>query len=273
MSTTQTVPARVSPAPVHRLGVTPARVLRSEWHKFWTLRSTWVTLSGSSLLILATGLAVAISHEPAGAGPEEVGDPVVLTLLGIQFGQIILTVLGVLFTAGEYSTGMIRASLSAVPRRLPVLWAKAAVFAAVTLVTGLITTFATFLLAQPFLADTDMGASLADPGVAGAVAGTALSLTLLGVLGLGLGALLRSVPGAVGAFFAGVVIMPEVLSAVPSDAVKEAVSYFPARAAQSLGAVQHQAGSPSDPAALLTLCLWALAALGTAGWLLKRRDV
>ncbi|WP_405797494.1 ABC transporter permease [Streptomyces sp. NBC_01506] len=256
-----------------RSGVTPVRVLRSEWHKFWTLRSTWVTLSAASVLVLGTGLVMSVGHEPDGGGFGGVGDPVVLTLLGIQFGQIILTVLGVLFSAGEYSTGMIRASLTAVPRRLPVLWAKTAVFAAVTLVVGLITFFATFLLGQVFLADTDMSASLTDPGVARAVAGTAVALTLLGVLGLGLGALLRSVPGAIGAFFVGVVILPEVLSSVPSDAVNNAVRYFPARAAESLGAVRQIDGGLSDGMALLTLCLWAAAALGAAGWLLKRRDV
>lgn len=265
MSTARTAPARA--------GVTPARVLRSEWHKLWTLRSTWVTLSATSVLILATGLLVAAGHEPDGGGLGGVGDPVVLTLLGVQFGQIILTVLGVLFTAGEYSTGMIRASLTAVPERLPVLWAKAAVFAAVTLVISTVTVFMTFLLAQPFLTDTGMSASLTDPGIARAVAGTAVALTLLGVLGLGLGALLRSVPGAIGAFFTGVVILPEVLSAVPADAVKDAVKYFPARASESLGTVREIDGGLSDPAALLTLCLWAAAALGAAGWLLKRRDV
>lgn len=256
-----------------RLGVTPARVLRSEWHKFWTLRSSWITLCAASVLILGTGLVMAIGHEPSGGGFGEVRDPVVLTLLGVQFGQIILPVLGVLFSAGEYSTGMIRASLSAVPRRLPVLWAKATVFATVTLATTLVTVFATFLLAQIFLADTDMTASLTDPGVAGAVAGTAVALTLLGVLGLALGALIRSVPGAIGAFFAGVVILPEVLSAVPSDAVKDAVAYFPARAAEALGAVQQRDGALADGTALLALCVWAAVALGTAGWLLKRRDV
>lgn len=256
-----------------RVGVTPARVLRSEWHKFWTLRSTWVTLVAASVLILATGLLMAVGHEPDGGGLGGVGDPVVLTLLGIQFGQIILTVLGVLFSAGEYSTGMIRASLTAVPERLPVLWAKAAVFATVTLAIGTITVFTTFPLAQLFLSETDMSASLADPGIARAVAGTAVALTLLGVLGLGLGALLRSVPGAIGAFFVGVVILPEVLSAVPSDAVKNAVRYFPARASESLGAAREVDGGLSDATALLTLCLWAAAALGAAGWLLKRRDV
>lgn len=256
-----------------RVGVTPARVLRSEWHKFRTLRSTWVTLSAASVLILATGLVMAVGHEPGGGSSEGIGDPVVLTLIGIQFGQIVLTVLGVLFSAGEYSTGMIRASLTAVPRRLPVLWAKAAVYAAVTLVVGTVTVFTTFLLAQLFLSDTDMGASLTDPGIARAVAGTAVALTLLGVLGLGLGALLRSVPGAIGAFFAGVVILPEVLSAVPSDAVRRAVAYFPARASESLGAVGQADGRLSDGVALLTLCLWAAAALGAAGWRLGRRDV
>lgn len=254
-----------------RVGVTPARVLRSEWHKFWTLRSTWITLSTASVLILGTGLVMAIGHEPAGGGPGEVGDPVVLTLIGVQFGQILLPVLGVLFSAGEYSTGMIRASLCAVPRRLPVLWAKAAVFAAVTLTMSSVTVLATFLLAQLFLADTDMAASLTDPGIAGAVAGTAVALTLFGVLGLG--ALIRSVPGAIGAFFAGAVILPEVLSAVPSSAVQDAVAYFPARAGESLGAIQQHDGALSDATALLALCLWALAALVAAGRLLKRRDV
>ncbi|MFE5846916.1 ABC transporter permease [Streptomyces niveus] len=256
-----------------RVGVTPARVLRSEWHKFWTLRSTWITLSTASVLILGTGLVMAIGHEPAGGGLGEVGDPVVLTLIGVQFGQILLPVLGVLFSAGEYSTGMIRASLCAVPRRLPVLWAKAAVFAAVTLALSSVTVLATFLLAQPFLSDTDMAASLTDPGIAGAVAGTAVALTLFGVLGLGLGALIRSVPGAIGAFFAGAVILPEVLSAVPSNAVQDAVAYFPARAGESLGAVQQHDGALSDGTALLALCLWALMALMAAGRLLKRRDV
>lgn len=267
MSTVET--KRAAPA---RMGVTPARVLRSEWHKFWTLRSTWVTLAATSVLILATGLVMAIGHEPAGGGFGGVNDPVVLTLIGVQFGQIFLTVLGVLFSAGEYATGMIRASLAAVPRRLPVLWAKAAIFAAVTLVVSTITVFTTFLLAQLFLSDTDMGASLTDPGIARAIAGTAVSLTLLGVLGLGLGALLRSVPAALGAFFGGVVILPEVLAAMSSDAVKDTVAYFPARASESLGAVSQIDGSLPDGAALLTLCLWAAAALGAAGWLLKRRD-
>lgn len=272
MSATRTTPAPTAVRP-SRVGVTPARVLRSEWHKFWTLRSTWITLSATSVLILATGLVMAVGHEPDGGGIGGVGDPVVLTLLGIQFGQIILTVLGVLVSAGEFSTGMIRASLTAVPARLPVLWAKAVVFAAVTLVVGTITVFATFLLAQLFLADTDMSAALTDPGIARAVAGTAVALTLLGVLGLGLGALLRSVPGAIGTFFAGVVILPEVLSAVPSDAVKNAVAYFPARASESLGTVRQVDGGLSDGMALLALCLWAAAALGAAGWLLRRRDV
>lgn len=275
-SHTSRMPRTGAPATTHptRPGVTPVRVLRSEWHKFRTLRSSWITLSAALSLILATGLVMAAGHEPSGGGGVgEVGDPVVLTLLGVQFGQIILPVLGVLFSAGEYSTGMIRASLSAVPRRLPVLWAKAAVFGAVTLATTTVTVFATFLLAQIFLADTDMAASLTDPGVAGAVAGTAVALTLTGVLGLALGALVRSVPGAIGAFFAGVVILPEVLTAVPSDAVKDAVAYFPARAAESLGLVHERAGGLSDGTALLTLCLWAAAALGAAGWLLKRRDV
>ncbi|MET9515260.1 ABC transporter permease [Streptomyces sp. NPDC002994] len=251
--------------------VTPARILRSEWHKLWTLRSTWIALLTASTLMLGIGLLMGATYT-SGGGDGDV-DTVVLILIGIQFSQIALAVLGILITAGEYSTGMIRASLTAVPRRLPVLWSKAAVFGAVTFTLTLITTFVTFLAAQLFLSGTDQAASLADPGVTRALAGSAAGLTLLGVIALGLGALLRSVPGAIGAFIGGVMILPEVLGMLPYAVVSGAAKYFPAKSVEALTSAHVTPGSASPGAALLAMILWAAASLAVAGVALKRRDV
>ncbi|MGX1887695.1 ABC transporter permease [Streptomyces sp. NPDC055287] len=251
--------------------VTPARVLRSEWHKLWTLRSSWITLLTASTLTLGIGLLMGITYTSDG-GDGDV-DTVVLILIGIQFSQIALAVLGILSTAGEYATGMIRATLTAVPRRLPVLWSKAAVFAAVTFTLTLITAFVTFLTAQFFLSGTDQAASLGDPGVTRALAGSAAALTLLGLIALGLGALLRSVPGAIGAFIGGVMILPEVLGMLPYAAVGDAVEYFPSKAVEALTSAQTVPGAASPGTALLAMVLWAAASLAVAGFALKRRDV
>ncbi|CAM5395542.1 ABC transporter permease [Streptomyces tanashiensis] len=168
---------------------------------------------------------------------------------------------------------MIRASLTAVPRRLPVLWAKAAVYTTTVYTVSLLTALLTFVTAQAFLADTDQAASLTDDGVLAAVAGNAAGVTLLGLIALGLGAALRSVPGAIGAFVGGVLIVPEVLGMLPYEAMDTVVRYFPTQAAGALGSATPLPGAASPGAALLALLLWAAAALAVPALLLKRRDV
>ncbi len=131
----------------------------------------------------------------------------------------------------------------------------------------------TFAAAQVFLRDTDQAAALTDPGVLRAVAGNALALTLMGLLALGLGALLRSVPGAIGAFIAGVMVLPEILGMLPYDAVERAIMYFPTQAAGALGSATPIPGTASPGPALLALSLWAGTTLAAAALTLKRRDV
>ncbi|MFJ8658594.1 ABC transporter permease [Streptomyces sp. NPDC093795] len=251
--------------------LTHARVLRSEWHKLWTVRSTWITVVTATALVLGVGILMGATYTSDG-GDSDV-DTVVLSLYGSQLGGIALAVLGILVTAGEYATGMVRASLTAVPRRLPVLWAKAAVFTAVTFTLTSVTALLTFLTAQLFLSDTDQAASLTDDGVIAALAGNAAGVTLLGVLALGLGATLRSVPGAIGAFVGGVLIVPEILGMLPYEAMDTAVRYFPTQAAGALGSATPMPGAASPGAALLALLLWAAASLAVPALLLKRRDV
>ncbi|MFI6645892.1 ABC transporter permease [Streptomyces sp. NPDC050504] len=264
-----TSPSAPAAAPPYRL--TPRRVLRSEWHKLWTLRSTWITLLSSSLMILGIGLTMGITYEAGGDDADM--DVVVIVLIGMQLSQIAVAVLGILCTAGEYANGMVRASMTAVPRRLPVLWAKAAAYTAATFLTTLGTVFATFLGAQVFLGDTEQAASLGDPGILRALVGSAAAMALLGLTALALGALLRSVPGAIGAFIGGVLLLPEVVSALPFDAVSDALRYFPTKVLQPIGSAQPVEDAVSPGVGLLALTLWALALLGLASLRLKRRDV
>ncbi|MGW1224912.1 ABC transporter permease [Streptomyces sp. NPDC002530] len=267
---TTTVPAPATTRPPSPYGITPARVLRSEWHKLRTLRSTWITLGSAAALVLAVGVVMGITYTSDG-GDSDI-DTVVLVLYGTVLASLCTVVLGILVTAGEYSTGMIRASLTAVPRRLPVLWAKAAVFAAAVFAVMLATSLVTFPVAQLFLHDTDQAASLTDPGVLRALAGNAAGTTLLSLIALGLGALLRSVPGAIGAFIGGVMVLPEILTMLPYGPVETAVRYFPTQSAGVLGSATPLPGAASPAGALLALVLWASATLITAAVLLRRRD-
>ncbi|MFD6762990.1 ABC transporter permease [Streptomyces roseolus] len=252
-------------------GITPSRVFRSEWHKLWTLRSTWTAVGSAVLLVLGVGVLMGTTYTSDG-GDSDV-DTVVLTLFGSQLGGVCLAVLGILVTAGEYSSGLARATFTAVPARLPVLWAKAAVLGTAVLALSLLTNLATFLTAQVFLGDTDQAAALTDDGVLGALAGNAAGLTLLSLLALGLGAALRSVPGALGAFIGGVLVLPEVIGMLPYDAVDTALRYFPTQAAGVLGSASPLPDAPSPGAALLALALWAAAALTAPALVLRHRDV
>ncbi|MFC7841141.1 ABC transporter permease [Streptomyces sp. NPDC057382] len=250
--------------------VTPARVLHAEWHKLRTLRSTWVNLAVTTALTVAMGIGLGAAYDGTGEGAL---DTVVFVLLGTQFAQINLGVLGILATAGEYSTGQIRATMTAVPRRLPVLWSKAAVLAAVALPLTLATNLLTFPLAQTFLTGTDLSASLTDPGVLRALAGNAAGLALLTVLALGIGALVRSVPLAIGTFIGLLMILPEVLAMLPYAVVDDAVHYFPGKALEALTTAQPVPGAASPGTALLALVLWTAATLAAAAVVLRRRDV
>ncbi|MGC4951321.1 ABC transporter permease [Streptomyces sp. DT224] len=253
----------------HSYRVTPARVLRSEWHKLHTLRSSWTTLGLAVVFVLGVGILMGTTYTSDGGDSDM--DTVILVLYGSLLASLCTVVLGILVTAGEYSTGMIRASLTAVPRRLPVLWAKAAVFTVTVFTVMFATSLVTFVIAQLFLHDTDQAASLTDPGVLRAVAGNAAGTTFLGLIALGLGALLRSVPGAIGAFIGGVMILPEVLTTLPYDAVETAVRYFPTQAAGVLGSATPLPDAASPGPALLALVLWASATLVSAAVLLRRR--
>ena len=212
--------------------ITFGGVLRSEWIKFRSLRSTWFSLLAAFVIVdgLGTLFAALHAHRMTSGNQRFVifgFDATQVSLRGVFLAQLAVGVLGVLTITGEYSTGMIRASLAAVPRRYPVLLAKAIVFAVPVFVVSLAATFTGFLLGQWAQASTHHQASLSTPGAERAIVGSAAYLTLIGVIGIGLGFIVRSTAGAIATLFGIVLVAPLLAQALPTPYDADVSKYLP----------------------------------------------
>ena len=274
MTTTRpATPARPADPAAQR--VTQARVVRSEWTKLRTLPSTAWSLLAAVALIVGFGALyclVRVTRPPSDPAAAAAFDPTAVSLSGVQVAELAIGILGVLLVAGEYATGTIRTSLAAVPRRLPVLWGKAVVFGLTVLVLCLPAVLAAFLVGQSILSAEQLDITLSHPGVARAVVGSALYLSAVGLLGLALGALLRSTAWAVAGLF-GVLFGPQLLTGLlPATWSDRVYPYLPGPAGVAVTAVQ------PDPAALApwsgfgVFCLYIAVGLAVAAWQLRRRD-
>jgi ABC-2 type transport system permease protein len=282
--TTTTVSESPAPAPAPvqqarpQYKVTGRRVVRSEWAKLWSLRSTWITLGLGLLFLIAFGVIAAVHyHSEYTSGrqmrPDDANATALsLSLFGTNFAQLALGVLGVLVTAGEYSTGMIRSTLAAVPRRLPVLWSKAAVFGLVALVVATIGVFIAFPIAGNVLSDTPAALSLSHAGVLRSLLGAGLYLGLVGVIGTALGALLRSVAGGIAVLVAALMLVPGLVSLLPTSWQDNVSPYLPSNAGESMFALTHDSTTLSPTAGLLVFLGWTVLALGGAAYRLMRTD-
>lgn len=259
------------------LRVTQRRVIRSEWIKFWSLRSTTITLVAAVVVFIGIGLLASYISTtrgdggPGGPGGRGPGNPVDISLAGVGFGQLVLGTLGVLFMATEYTTGMIRSTLAAVPTRLPVLWAKMAVFTGVVFLLSLVSALIAFLGGQAIIGAG--GASLSDTGVLRAIVGSAVYLTGAGLLGLALGALLRSTAAAVSTFFGAMFLLEGVAALLlPAHWEKHIEPYLPSAAGSAIGAVSRSADQLSPWAGLAVFLGYLVVLGGAAAWRLKRHD-
>jgi ABC-2 type transport system permease protein len=253
------------------LRVTFPRVIRSEWLKFWSLRSSWYTLAAAvlSMVVLDTVLGLVVGERWATLKPD---DHVASGLMrGFQLAELLIGVLGALFVTGEYGTGMIRSTFAAVPRRLPVLGAKTAVFGGIALAAMVLSSFAGFFGAQAMLSGFHHSFTLSQPGALRVVAGTGVYVALIGLLGLALGWILRSTAGAISTLVGILLVVPVLFSAI-GKSVEGVAQYLPSKAGGSFITSIHEAGTLSPWAGLLVLCAWVLAALGLAAYLLRRRD-
>ena len=253
--------------------VTLRRVIRSEWIKFWTLRSTWAVLGAAvvGMLVLAVVVAYNTRHLTSNLQANDIAPS--STLQGYFLGELLIGALGVLFVSGEYSTGMIRSTLVAVPRRLPVLWAKLVVFVTITAVSMITVSIVAFVSAQALLSHYRTGFSLSDPGVLRVVIGTGVYLTLVGMIGAALGWIVRSTPGALVTYFAIVLVLPLLFGDALGNWGKEVAQFLPGQAGASFStSIPESSYSLSPWVGLLVLASWVAVALAIAAGVLRRRD-
>lgn len=271
MTTTLAPPTGAQPG-----RVTQARVVASEWIKLRTLRSTVLTLAAGVVCVVGLGLLISAlrandfkqNHFIPGPG----FDPTLVTLRGVFLAQLPIGVLGVLLITGEYSTGMIRATLAAVPKRLPVVWAKAAVFAVAVFVTSFLAALAAFEGGRSFLTGAGLHLSLSTHGSARAVLGAALYLTTVGLLGVGLGFIIRNTAGAIATLFGMVLVLPALAAALPRSLYNDIYRYLPLPAGTQImtTVTDHSLLRPWDGIAVLAI--YAVVAIAVGAVVLLRRD-
>jgi ABC-2 type transport system permease protein len=255
--------------------VNQTRVVRSEWTKLRSVPSTaWSLLTAVALVVGVGALycLLRVARPPRGTADISAFDPAAVSLAGVQLAQLAVGVLGVLLITGEYATGTIRTSLAAVPARLPVLWGKVIVYALTTLALCVPATFAAFLVGQSILSPEHLDTTLGHPGIVRAVFGSALYLAAVDLLGLGLGALLRSTAGAVASLF-GLLFAPQILVGfLPGDWSDHINRYLPAPAGLAITSAQPDPASLPPWAGFGLFCLYTAIVIGVAGWRLRRRD-
>ncbi|MGP3970428.1 ABC transporter permease [Streptomyces sp. 6N223] len=276
MTTSSLSVAPASATSVRR--VTTRGVLRSEWAKLWSLRSSWIILAASVVVLFVFGAIAAFMYSPAAgadSGPslsEGATDAVSLALTGSPFVSLIVGSLGVLLFAGEYSTGMIRSTLAAVPRRLPVLFSKSAVVAPVVLVLTTIGALVAFQLGAIGLDGEKIALSLGDDGVLRSLLGVGVYMALVAVFGVALGALLRSAAGGIASLLGILLILPNLASLLPKSLADTLHPYFPSTAGEAMFSLHRSADSLSPGAGFTVFAGWVALALAAAAIRLKRTD-
>jgi ABC-2 type transport system permease protein len=257
--------------------VTQLRVFKSEWTKLYSLRSTRYALLATAVMTIGFGMIAAGFNASRWTTMSAVDkakfDPLATSLLGVNFGVLAIGVLGVLLIAGEYSTGMIRSTMTAVPKRLPVLWGKAGVYALVALVLAIPATFIAFFASQAILSGKHIQIAFSHPGVPGAVLGAAGYLTLVGLFAMGLGAILRNTAAGIATFAGIMFVVPPLISILPSSIANSIDPYLPSNAGQAMMQIGHHAHTLSPGAGLAVFAGYVAVVIAAAAVLLTRRDV
>ena len=253
----------------------PAAVLQSEWTKIRSVRSTVWTLALAFLVTLGLGAVICLvfnnTWNSMSSSDQLTFDPTNTSFFGMSLGQLALIVFGVLVISSEYSTGMIRTSLAAVPQRGSFYAAKVGVAGALALVVGEVTSFLTFFLGQALLGSHK--ASISDPGVLRAVFGAGLYMTLLVLFCVGTASMLRSPMLGLGILMPFFFLVSPILSAVPK--VKTVARYFPDQAGQKIMQVVPDADNHTSYGpwgGILIMAVWVAVVLIGGYAVLKKRD-
>ncbi len=252
-------------------------LLGSEWTKLTTVRSTVWTLLATALVGIGLGAIVTSAQASRWSSRSLVAraafDPTRSSLAGLLFAQLAIGVLGILVISAEYSTGTIRATFSAEPRRPLVLAAKVVVFGIVTLIVGEMVSFVAFLLGQRILSGKTPTATLSDPGVLRAVMSGGLYLLALGLLALGLASIIRVTAAAISTFVGILFILPIIADVLPSSFTSDIGRFLPANIGTVMMSAHYHGTDPFGPwTSFALLCVYAAVFLVAGGVLLVRRD-
>jgi ABC-2 type transport system permease protein len=253
--------------------LTMGGVLRSEWTKFRSLRSTWWLVAAT--VLLTVGLAVVIIVLEVNTGAPKQQPPYQVAqqaVFGVFITQLVLGVLGILMFTGEYGSGMIRISMSVVPRRLMLMWAKLGVLAVVVAPLTLVSSAVAFelgtLVWQSHKGLVHVG--FGDPQVTRIVLGSALVVALTAICGFGIGAILRSTAAGIGTLVGVFFVLPLLAAAaLPHSGVTR---FLPSNAGNAVwgGTVGGRSMTPGDGFALL--CGYAVILVAAGAWRLRRGD-
>jgi ABC-2 type transport system permease protein len=259
------------------LGTVFAAAVRAEWTKLRTVRSTMWSLLVAVAIIIGLGAlfcAARVSRwDRFDAAELRRFDPTAFSLNGLFLAQLAIGVLGVLVITSEYATGQIRATLGATPQRTLVLAAKVLVFTAVTFVVGLVACFAAFFIGQSIFSAKHAQASLGDPDVLRAVVGGALYLSVLGALGIGLGAIFRRTAGAIAALVGMLLILPVLAGFLPSPWNDDVSKYLPGQAGGEIFRVVARSSNSLSPwTGFAVFVAYAVVSLVIGAVLLAKRD-
>lgn len=264
------------PGSAFRGKVTQARVILSEWTKLRSVRSTrWSLLIATVLTIGFPILAATVISSHWGSrspGERAHFNPLDSALIGSQIAQLAIGILGVLVISAEYSTGMIRATFTAVPKRLPVLWAKAAVFAVVTFVLMLPSVVIAFFASQSILSRHHANIAWSHPGVARAVIGASLYLTVIAIMTVGLGTIVRNTAGGIATFAAIFFVIPPLMNVLPTSWNNAVSPYLPGNAGRAILSIRPDPQSLAPWTGFAVFCGYAALSLAVAAVLLVRRD-
>ena len=273
------------PAPVSVRPVSFSRVLRAEWIKFWSLRSTYWAIAATLVAMVLMSLIMGIGAQQVASNPEFGPGPDGIMVIGLSYAmaQLVIAVLGVLMITGEYSTGMIRSTLAAVPTRLPVLAAKAILIAVVSFVVGVVGVGLSYLITAPMLSNAGGAADLGDPETLRMFWGTGLYLAAVGLFGLGLGALLRHSAGAIAAVLGVLLLLPSIVQLAMGalEWLRDAYPYLPSTAGEriiSIGSSDSMNSGMGIPVGLDpwgglgVFAIYIVVVLTAAAVLMRRRD-
>lgn len=254
------------------------RVLSSEWIKFtslrstvWTIAVTLVVMVGFSLL-MAWGMTFAEGPDGQGIPAEEANMMAAVSVVtSYGLAQIVVAVWGVLVISGEYSTGQIRSTLTAVPTRLPVLAAKALLMTIASFLVGALGVALSVLATAPILSSSDMALDLGDSETVQMLLGVPLYLTGITLLALGIGALVRHSAGGIAVVLGLIIVLP-ILTQVPLDFIETIAPYFPSAAGERIVMGEMTGAALSPWQGYGVFMIYVVVALAAAGVLLRRRD-